>query len=303
MNIFRPAVLMAFALALVACAPRLETLPPAAFKPYEPDLSDTSTLATIRGSFEESTGPLGRDSRSVGVFAIDGKVAFKERGFETPIPLTAGKHSLTIGYLNGPYGDTIPIMLDARPGADYVVKRAEDKNWLDGLKYDRIRTWLYVVDEKTGEVVIPKIPDILQTIEGRYTPPAGADAATMRGTKTGNMFDGLSVFLIAVDGQIVGEKSKQTMWSVAHWDPATPVRLAPGLRALAIATRGGMGNRYMPLLLDVKPGASYVAKVDHGLKRFGTTRIFVYTVWIEDGTTGEIVVPKADIPGAPYPTL
>jgi len=299
MNIFRPVILMAFALALVACAPRLETLQTAEFQPYEPDLSEVAEPATIRGSYEESTGMLGRPSRAVGVFALDGKTAFKQ-GFETPIPLTPGKHSLTIGYLNGPYGDTIPIMLDAKPGATYVVKRAEDRNWADGLKYDRIRTWLYVVDEKTGEIVVPKVPDVLQSIEGRYQPPSGPDVGTIRGTV--NEY-GVSVYPIAIDGQIVKEDRERDLMVTARWEPTKPVALAPGVRAVAIHAKGGVSSRYLPILLDVKPNASYLVKVDYRLKKSGTTRVFTFTIWIEDGATGEIVLPHTDLPGELFPTL
>lgn len=299
----RSAVLALIAFSLCACAPKLETLPTADFQPYNPDLTEVAEPATIRGSYEESTGALGRPSRSVGVFAIDGKVAFNREGFETPVPLAPGIHSLTIGYLNGPYGDTIPVVLNAKPGGRYVVKRSEDKDWLDGLRYDRIRTWLYIEEEATGEISVPKTPDILQSIEGRYQPPSDPGVATIRGTETGSALDGLSVYPIAVDGQIVKEDREQDLLVVARWKPTKSVALAPGLRAIAILAKGGMGNRYLPILLDVKPNASYVVKVEHGLKKFGTTRIFAYTIWIEDSVTGETVVPRADIPGNVYPTL
>lgn len=299
MNIFRAAVLTAFALALVACAPNLETLQVAEFQPYAPDLSDVAEPATIRGSYEESTGMLGRPSRAVGVFALDGKTAFKG-GFETPIPLTPGKHSLTIGYLNGPYGDTIPVMLDARPGANYIVKRAEDRNWADGLRYDRIRTWLYIEEEKTGEIVVPKTPDVLQSIEGRYQPPYGPDVGTIRGTVD---VHGGSVYPIAVDGQIVKEDREGDLLVTARWEPTKTVALAPGVRAIAIHARGGVSRRYLPILLDVRPNASYVAKIDYRLKKSGTTRIYTFTIWIEDVATGELVLPRTDLPGELYPML
>jgi len=298
-----PALLALLAFSLAACAPDLEKLPKANFHAYEPDLSNVSEPATIRGSFKDSTGPLGSPYRAVGVFAIDGKVAFDGPAFDTAIPLTPGIHSLTIGYSNGGYGDTIPVVVNAKAGARYVVKESNRTDWLDGLKYDRIRTWLYIEDEKTGEIVVPNTPDVIQSIEARYRQPAGPDVATMRGTEADNFLDYLAVLPIAVDGQIVEETSKQNMWSAAQWEPKRAVALEPGHRAIAIMVRGGAGHRFLPILLEVKPRASYIVKYDHGLKKFGTTRIFTYTIWIEDAVTGEIVMPKADLPGQIYPTL
>jgi hypothetical protein len=299
MTKFLPALLGLLALSLAACAPKLEELEAATFQSYRPDLSDVSEPATIRGSYEEITGMLGTSSRAVGIFALDGKTALKG-GYETPIYLAPGVHSLTIGYTNGIYGDTIPVMLDAKPGARYVVKRSEDKEWLDGLRYDRIRTWLYIEEEKTGEIVVPKIPDILQSIEGRYQPPSGPNVGTIRGTVNEH---GVSVYPIAVDGQIVKEDREQDLLLAARWEPTKSVALAPGLRALAIYARSGVTGRYLPILLDVKPNASYVAKVDYRLKKSGATRIFTFTIWIEDGATGEIIMPRTDLPGGLYPTL
>lgn len=299
MRIFARFSLILLALSLVACAPKLETLQTAEFQPYEPNLSGVAEPATIRGSYIENTDILGKTSRAVGVFALDGKTAFKG-GFEAPIPLTPGIHSLTIGYSNSGYGDTIPVVLDAKPGARYVVKRSKDTDWLDGLKYDRIRTWLYIEDEKTGEIAVPKVPDVIQSIEGRYQPPSGPDVGTMRGSVN---VHGVSVYPIAVDGRIVKEDREQDLLLTARWEPTKPVALAPGMRAIAILAKGGASNRYLPILLDVKPNASYVAKADYQLKKFGETRIFTFTIWIEDGVTGEIVVPRTDLPGEPYPML
>ncbi|HAC59377.1 MAG: hypothetical protein CMI62_16290 [Parvibaculum sp.] len=299
MRIFVRFSLVLLALSLAACAPDLAKLQTAEFQPYEPDLSGIAEPATIRGSYVENTDILGKTSRAVGVFALDGKTAFKG-GFATPISLTPGTHSLTIGYSDSGYGDTIPVMLDAKPGGRYVVKRSKDTDWLDGLKYDRIRTWLYIEEEKTGEIAVPKVPDVIQSIEGRYQPPSGPDVGTMRGTVNAH---GVSVYPIAVDGQIVKEDRERDLLVTARWEPTKPVALAPGMRAIAIQAKIGVTSRYLPILLDVKPNASYVANVDYRLKRSGETRIFTFTIWIEDGVTGEVVLPRTDLPGAPYPTL
>lgn len=296
----RSIVLALFALSLAACAPKLETLPAADFQPYNPDLSGVAEPATLRGSYGDKSALLGTAKYAVGVFAINGKVAFKDLRFDAPIELTPGKQSLTIGYVIGGYGDTIPVMLDAKPGGRYVIKRATDTNWSDGLKYDRIRTWLYIEDERTGEIVVPKTPDIIQTIEGRYQPPSGADVATISGTKKSGS---LSVYPIAVDGQVVREDREGGIWLASRWEPTKPVAVAPGISAIAILARSGLSERYLPVLLDAKPGASYVVRFEHGLKRVGESRIYAHTIWIEDAATGEIVIPKADLPGGIYPTL
>ncbi|MDX5364822.1 MAG: hypothetical protein LPK88_00215 [Alphaproteobacteria bacterium] len=291
---------IALTLSLAACAPKLETLPVADFHAYKPDLAGVEEPATLRGSYGEKFAPLGSAEYAVGVFAINGKVAFKDARFDVPIELTPGKQSLTIGYMIRGYGDAIPVMLDAKPGGRYVIRRATDANWSDVIKYDRIRTWLYIEDERTGEVVVPKIPDIIQTIEDRYQPPSGPQLATISGTRQDG---GLAAFPIAVDGKIVPEDRKGGIWLSSRWEPTKPVAIPPGTNAIAVLARHGVEERHFPVLLEAKPGASYIVKFEHGQKRTGTTRIYVHTIWVEDATTGEIVVPKADLPGRAYPTL
>lgn len=302
MKLLRLAAIAIF-VATAACAPRLETLPVADFHAYKPDLTGIAEPATLRGSYEQEPGFLGTVNHAVGVFAINGKVLFEDSRFDAPIQLVPGKQSLTIGYITGGLGDTIPVMLDAKPGGRYVIKRSQDTNWADGLRYNRIRTWLYIEDERTGEIVVPKTPDLIRTIEGRYQPPHGANVATIRGTGAASVLSGFSAFPVAIDGQIVREGKEANILLAARWDPTQPVALEPGIRAIAIFARGGMGDRYLPILLDVQPGAAYVVKSEHTLKRAGGTRVFTYTIWIEDAATGDIVVPKADLPGGIYPTL
>ncbi|MBX3446595.1 MAG: hypothetical protein KF765_07560 [Parvibaculaceae bacterium] len=294
MKKFLSFVLAALALSLAACAPKLETLPPADFQPYKPDLTGVTEPATIRGSYSQKPGLVGSATYAVGVFAINGKVAFEDEKFDVPIELKPGPQSLTIGYIVGRRGDSIPVMLDAKPGGRYVIKRAEDTNWADGLNYNRIRTWLYIEDERTGEIVVPKTPDLIMSIEGRYRPPSSADVATIRGTVHES---GLSVYPIAVDGQIVPEDRERGVWVAPLWEPTKSVALTPGMRAIAILARTGLYEGYLPVLLDAKPGAAYVVKFDFALKRFGGVRIHTHTIWIKDAATGEIVVPKSDLPG------
>ncbi|MFN4355970.1 hypothetical protein [Parvibaculum sp.] len=286
------------AIALVAgtaaCAPKLETLPVADFQAYKPDLTGVAEPATLRGSYSQKPGLVGSATYAVGVFAINGKVAFEDEKFDAPIELKPGPQSLTIGYLVGRRGDSIPVMLNAKPGGRYVIKRAEDTNWADGLNYNRIRTWLYIEDERTGEIVVPNTPDIIMSIEGRYQPPSGADVATIRGTVHES---GLSVYPIAVDGQIVPEDRQRGVWVAPRWEPTKSVALAPGIRAIAILARTGLYEGYLPVLLDAKPGVSYTVKFDFALKRSGGVRVHTHTIWIEDAATGEIVVPKSDLPG------
>ncbi|MDP1627507.1 hypothetical protein [Parvibaculum sp.] len=288
---------------LAACAPNLESLPTASLKLYKPDMSDPAAAATIRGTFEESTGLLGTPARATGVFAIDGNTAFETRELAAPLPLTPGLHSLTIGYLTGGIGDAVPVKLVAEPGARYVVKRERGTDMMDGLRYDRIRTYVYIEDEKTGEIVVPKTPDVLRSIEGRYAPPTGPDLATMRGTGDDGLLDSFYALLIAVDGEIVRAKKEATLMTVESYEPATPIALTPGLHALAIAVRGGTGTSYLPILFDAKPNVSYVIKYERGLKRHGSVRIFTATVWIENESDGSIALPKTDIPTAYYPVL
>lgn len=303
MKRFLSFVLAALALSLAACAPKLETLPVANFQAYKPDLTGVTEPATIRGSYEQEAGFLGTINHAVGVFALNGKVLFEDERFDAPIQLVPGKQSLTIGYITGGFGDTIPVMLDAKPGGRYVIKRSQDTNWADGLRYDRIRTWLYIEDERTGEIVVPKTPDVIRSIEGRYQPPHGANMATIRGTVTDSAIENDAAFPVSVDGQIVREGKEANILLAARWDPVKPVAIEPGVRAIAILMRAGPVYRYLPILLDAQPNVSYIVKYEMALKRVGGTRIFTYTIWVEDMATGEIIVPKADLPGALYPTL
>lgn len=295
--------LVLFTLPLAACGPQLATLPVADFPLYKPNLTGVAEPATIRGTHEEAQGLFGTPGTSVGVFAINGKVSFEDDLLTAPIELVPGKQSLAIGYTHGRYYTTIPVMLDAKPGGRYVVKSDEDVHWMDGLKYDRIRKWLYIEDEITGEIVVPKTPDLIQTIEQRYELPTGADVATIRGTETDSAIEITAAFPVSIDGQIVPEGREANTLSPARWDPSKPVTLVPGVRAIAILMRSGSGNLYLPVLLDVKPGASYIARYEHSLKQFDSQRFFIYTVWVEDVVTGEIVVPKTDLRGRRLLTL
>jgi len=289
---------------LAACAPRLETLQEATLPVYEPDTSGEASLATLRGTYEAVEGLLGHGERMTGVFAIDGKTSFHSNRLEDAIPLEPGLHSLTIGYLNSrSEGDAVPVAFVAEPGASYVIKRERGDNLLDGLKYDRIRTYLYIEDEKTGKIVVPRTPDIISTIEGRYVPPSGPDVARMRGTEDRSLLVSFYAHLIAVDGEIVREESERTLMTVESYNITEPVALTPGLRALAIAVRGGVGTFYLPILFEAKPKESYVVKYEHGLKRHGSVRIFTSTVWIENEADGSVVFPKTDLPTAYYPVL
>ncbi|HEY0526733.1 MAG TPA: hypothetical protein VGD08_25300 [Stellaceae bacterium] len=102
---------------------------------------------------------LGPDTRTY-AGAIDGKVIRREReaDYDQSVPISPGVHALSIDYRDGSWHASVPIRLDARPGATYVVK-AERVNQISTT----VKVTLWVEDAGDGtlvadKTVVPVIP-------------------------------------------------------------------------------------------------------------------------------------------------
>ncbi len=304
MTFIRILALSLVAMALTGCA-KLENLQPANFSAYTVDASTLSNPAFIKGTYTEEKGGLlsGTLVRETFVLGLDGHTGFLAKHLNTSMPLSPGLHSLTIAYWIGEKRGSVPVRLDAKPGASYVIKEEDGEKTIKTVLSGFTPNYLYIADEKTGEIVTPKMADLLSAVPDRYQPPADA-AVPIRGTAVRpDILDVDAVYVRAVDGRFVREQKSDALGGDDYYDYEAQVMLTPGLHALSIGLGAGPFPGLYPILFEAKPGAAYVVKFERGLKRNGTNKWFVYTVWIEDEKTGAVVMPKVDVQSERLRTL
>lgn len=293
MTFTRMFILALVSVGIVSCGPKLKDMQVANFTTYQVEKKGDAPNAAIKGTYTKGGGILLKASRGTYVAAIDGKVGFEKDRRTGSIPLTAGVHSLSLGYWIGAHKGFVPARLDAKPGASYVIM--EEDGELLALVEEQRPNFLYIVEEKTGEVVFPKTPDLAAAATRIYSEPSGTDTATVRGSLDKSLFVLNAAQVIAVDGLYVPVK-RGTFFTAGDPYYETPRRLSPGRHALAIyVTSEGTFGIY-PIMFDVTPGASYVVRFEIGLKRNGDKKWKTFTVWIEDEKTGSIAWPKSDFP-------
>lgn len=291
MTFFRIVFFSLIAATLSACGPKLNELPATNFAPYVVDARTVGDTATIKGTYTPNTGVLGIGSEGAYVAAIDGKVAFHRTKRSDPLTLAPGPHALALSYWQGTLEGFAPAYFDAKPGASYVIKFESG----DYLFFKERRSYsLYVVEEKSGEVVVPKTPDHFQDATERYVEPVGTELASIRGTSDESLLNVDAAFVLAIDNRYVALRPETALTSALP-DYSGTFKLTPGLHAIFIGAQLGTGSGIFPVLLDAKPGASYVARYESGLKRHGASKWQTFTVWLEEEKTGAIVVPKTDL--------
>lgn len=294
MILFRVVVLALVSGGLASCGPKLKDMPVANFATYQVEPKTEVANATIKGTYTEGGGILLKASRGTYVAAADGKVGFKRDRLTGSVPLTPGVHSLSLGYWIGDHDGFVPARLDAKPGASYVIMEEDGEftlNFTDG----KISNFLSIVEEKTGEVVVPKTPDLAGDATQTYAEPAGTDTATMRGSVEKGAFVLDAAYVVAIDGFYVPVK-RGTFFTTGDPYYETPRRLSPGRHALAIYVTSEDTFGIYPIMFDVTPGAVYVVRFEIGLKRNGDKKWKTFTIWIEDEKTGSIAWPKSDFP-------
>ncbi|MGV8996403.1 MAG: hypothetical protein ACOH12_05605 [Parvibaculaceae bacterium] len=270
-----PAVTLLFALPLVACAAK--PIPIAAISASVATPAPVDLTSAIRGTREE--GLLG--STGCFVAGIDGKIIPQApRVYETPIPITAGIHSILIGSSSNQYA-TLAARLDAEAEMRYVIGCERETNI--PLYPNKIFVW--IEKETTHEVVMSKRQIGGSDFEAEdYKEPQGAadTVAIIRSAAPEGDISPSNAFLIAVDGTYVVNSIENRIRSF---------KVKSGRRAFLLGAYATNAFTEYPILLDVEAGHTYVVDfvLDSGVVPGLTNQRF--TVWVDDKTTGVRVIP------------
>lgn len=292
------AALVAFSLA--ACVAPIDpktltmaTIP--SYAPVSPDKFDISNMALIRGHYIESTGLLGSPSSLTNLVAIDGRY-YDVKYENTFNPVPAGQHMLTIGLRTGMRVAQVPAFVDFKPGGCYVIKWERGSASLNSFNSNIPPDTLWIEDEKTGEIVAPKLSAIIYDSKNRYVPPTDA-TSTISGSTNGKIFDKLVAFIQMVDGKIVNGDGAATLLSGENPRTDYAVPLAAGRRGIAIRIEYNLIYGSIPVMFDVKPNTSYVVKFEEPQsKLYRDHHVLVIPYWIEEAASGAIAFPKTDMP-------
>lgn len=184
---------------------------------------------------------------------------------------------------------SIAVRLDAEAGKKYLIVERDGENTGSFLA-PRWPNWLSIVEEPSGKIVVPPIPDLQIDATNYFEEPVGPDVATVRGTRETALLDIYSAYVLTIDGVYVKPASD----GAPRYDAT--YRITPGLHAIGVGFADGLTVGAFPFLVDVRPSTHYVLRLEHGLKRIKDKRWETATLWIEDETTGEIIAPKVDLP-------
>ncbi|MAB14375.1 MAG: hypothetical protein CMI59_10785 [Parvibaculum sp.] len=289
----RHILLLSIMLPLAACAPKLEDLQNASIPTYSVDQTPSADTAYIHGSTAEEEHLLGSTSLATFVAAVDGKLIEHTKGAAPTegTKLTPGTHAVLIGVFGGDDRTGIPVRLEAEAGKKYVVKADAPKNGIEVLwEASGPPTYLYIADEETGEAVTPLLPRDNTKATELHADATGPDAATIR---SNGGYEGMLEYrgagVITIDNKYTTKSAGNGVYEVT-------ARLSPGLHAIGIRFRSEYWIGEVPLLLEVKPAASYAVRHAYGVKRIGDKKWSTFTIWIENEKTGEKVIPDVDIP-------
>lgn len=115
---------------------------------YSPPPAGVS-VATIRGSGKRSTL---LDDFTAYIVTIDGKLVMAGRkGWDTPIPITAGRHLLNVKFARGVFYAREEFVLNAVAGANYQLRYVTDVQ----LGGDNSYVDFWIVDMATSKAVSP----------------------------------------------------------------------------------------------------------------------------------------------------
>lgn len=285
------------ALTLAACASSVDpkTLAQATVPVYSPDRTALADAPTIKGVYTRSTGLLGAPASVTYLVAIDG-LYFNAREDTVANPVPPGPHAITLGAQSGQVSARVPAYLDFKPGTSYVVKFE-----YTGLNINTFNTngpdlTLWVENEKTGEIVTPKLSTAIYDSKTRYAPPANA-GSSIAGSTDNALFDRYAAFVQMIDGAVVSGDAPASLLEGELPQPEKPIPLAPGSHAISIRVSFALSYTYYPLILDVAPNTHYVVKyAPLKSKLKGNRQVTVMSIWIENAVTHAIVFPPVDIP-------
>ncbi|MDO8287799.1 MAG: hypothetical protein Q7T44_01130 [Parvibaculum sp.] len=210
------------------------------------------------------------------------------------VRITPGTHSILVGYksLNRYVDGVAAVVLDAKPGITYVVM-GQDRYKPDLLNpMDITHNYLYIVEERTSKVVTDEVTDVPRRNTNTYSEPSGTGLATIRGN-TINGSDIKNCYPMAIDG-------KYTKWLSGTLadrpDYQRDFKVTPGRHALGIGIAYGLNTTAGENVFDFQPNTTYQIGCETSKKRYDSDSVNVFTVWIENAATKEIVLPKSDLP-------
>lgn len=281
MQIFRVLVLVIAGALIAGCAVESQGAARLAMHNASPVPPDAATISGMK----KKSGFLGTP-RETFITAVDGALVPED---DAPVFLAPGIHSLVVASLVLDRYEAVPFRIEALAGARYVIR------WDEGRepRWDHI----YIEDMDSGQPVSNKVPVVRKNHTERHQqPPSSTSHATMRGSTTAGFLERDFVHLASVNGVFVQETSN-TLFGPTY-DYTAPVLIEPGLQALGIGYQvtDNYNNWVHPILLEVKPGASYVVKFEHTTRQLADSRWRSFTLWIEDERSGETVMSPVDIP-------
>lgn len=191
-------------------------------------------------------------------------------------------------------------MLDAKPGASYVIKRESGELTINASFHNKGPGEIfYIEDETTGTLAVGKTSSVIFDNANRYKKPSGSGLSTIGGTKGSRSSSTATAYVQSIDGDFVdGEGPASLLTGGEQPRIEYPIPLAPGVHPLGImlvshVVTGGS----FPILFDAKPDRRYVVKSEAAsMKRWNGKMVLSFTFWIEDASSGAIAYPRTDAP-------
>lgn len=262
-------------------------------------ISSQTNLATIKGSGDTS-GTMFSPTMVAYLVSIDGKNIASSGGILSPVKIEPGIHSLLLSYMS--FGGTshgfAPVMLDAKPGATYIVKEEYRGSPLKNLTQgsDLTHEYLYLEDEATGLAATDKITDSLRANTNYYVQSTLPDAASLHGDKHNLLLGASACFIASVDGKFIPPVAGMTFLDHDQSDFDAVAKIAPGRHAIAIGIRFGNVVGAYPFLLDAAANNTYVVKCKQVSRKVGTRLTGAISLSVENETTGQVAIPLRDLP-------
>ncbi|MDO8289717.1 MAG: hypothetical protein Q7T44_10910 [Parvibaculum sp.] len=289
-------VLLAVIASLAACAKQIDpkTLSEATVSDYVPPKVVTSDMATIKGVYTQTPDIFGARVSTTFLVAIDGKF-HADPDDHSALPVPSGKHMVAIGVSLESGSAMVPAYVDLKPGRSYVIKYENTGLTLNSINKIGPDKTLWIEDEKSGEIISPKIASNIYDSNNRYIAPAGS-TSTITGSTNGELLDKIVAYTQMVDGFVVDGDGRASVMEGEDGRPEYAVPLAPGRHGLALRVAYGTTYCTFPMMFDVKPKTSYVVRFEEPQDKLSEGHLTsVLPFWIEEASTGVIAYPKVDL--------
>jgi hypothetical protein len=287
----------AFAVVLLAGCVDISKLQQIDVQTYT-SISPGPQAATIKGSGDTSGGFLHETMASY-LVAVDGKAVGGPGGLLDPVSIAPGVHSLVVAYraFGGTASGRVPLMLDAEPGASYIVE-LENRGHRNLLtdNSDVTNNYLYLENEKTGLAATDKVTDTVRRNTNLYTEPAGDHLSTLKGAKYDELLGASYCSVMTIDGKYMPSAPGTPLLTLDHPDYDRAFKISPGRHAIGVDIRFKSIVGAYAFMLDVKPDTPYKMECQVELKKSNGVGVGVLSIWVEDTITNAYVLPPTDLP-------